>query len=85
MLTLTSCEVKFAIDYLTIQEIAMKIKVGVVGLGFMGSAHARVYSKLKDCKLVGICDSNPDKKHLAKAYNCNYCQDYEKFLEEQQK
>ena len=60
----------------------MKIKVGVVGLGFMGSAHARVYNKLKDCELVGICDSNPDKKHLAKAYNCKFYEDSEKFLEE---
>lgn len=60
----------------------MKIKVGVIGLGFMGSAHARVYSKLKNCELVGICDSNPDKRHLAKAYNCRFCEDSEKFLEE---
>ena len=60
----------------------MKVKVGVVGLGFMGSAHARVYSNLKDCELVGICDSNLDKKHLAKAYNCKFFEDSEEFLEE---
>lgn len=60
----------------------MKVKVGVIGLGFMGSAHARVYSKMKNCELVGICDSNPDKRQLAKAYNCRFCEDSEKFLEE---
>jgi len=60
----------------------MKVKVGVVGLGFMGSAHARVYSKLKECELVGICDSNSDKKHLAKAYNCKFFEDSEEFLGE---
>jgi len=60
----------------------MKVKVGVVGLGFMGSAHARVYSNLKECELVGICDSNSDKKHLAKAYNCKFFEDSEEFLEE---
>jgi UDP-N-acetylglucosamine 3-dehydrogenase len=60
----------------------MKVKVGVVGLGFMGSAHARVYNKLEDCELVGICDSNPEKKHLAKAYNCKFFEDSEDFLEE---
>jgi len=60
----------------------MKIKVGVVGLGFMGSAHARIYSKMKDCKLVGICDTNPDKKHLAKDFNCKFWKDSEKFLGE---
>ncbi|MQY62196.1 gfo/Idh/MocA family oxidoreductase [archaeon] len=60
----------------------MKVKVGVIGLGFMGSAHARVYNKLKDCELVGICDSNSDKKHIAKAYNCKFFEDSEDFLGE---
>jgi UDP-N-acetylglucosamine 3-dehydrogenase len=60
----------------------MKVKVGVIGLGFMGSAHARVYSKLKDCELVGICDSNSEKKQLAKAYNCRFFEDCEEFLGE---
>ncbi len=60
----------------------MKVKVGVVGLGFMGSAHARVYSKLKDCELVAICDSNPEKKQIAKAYNCKFFEDSEEFLGE---
>jgi UDP-N-acetylglucosamine 3-dehydrogenase len=60
----------------------MKVKVGVVGLGFMGSAHARVYNKLKECELVGICDSNLDKKHLAKMYNCKFFENSEEFLGE---
>jgi UDP-N-acetylglucosamine 3-dehydrogenase len=60
----------------------MNVKVGVVGLGFMGSAHARVYSKLKECELVAICDSNSDKKHLAKTYNCKFFEDSEEFLKE---
>ena len=58
----------------------MKIKVGVIGLGFMGSAHARVYSKLKNCELVGICDANLDKKNLAEMYNCKFYQDSEELL-----
>lgn len=62
--------------------IKMKVKVGVIGLGFMGSAHARVYSKLKECELVGICDSNPEKKNLAKTYNCKFFEDSEEFLGE---
>jgi UDP-N-acetylglucosamine 3-dehydrogenase len=60
----------------------MKVKVGVIGLGFMGSAHARVYSKLKGCELVGICDSNSEKKHLAEAYNCKFFENSEDFLKE---
>ena len=60
----------------------MTIKVGVIGLGFMGSAHARIYSKLKDCKLVGICDSDKEKKHLAEVYNCKFFTDSEEFLKQ---
>jgi UDP-N-acetylglucosamine 3-dehydrogenase len=60
----------------------MKVKVGVIGLGFMGSAHARVYSKLNDCELVGICDINSDKKPLAKMYNCRFFQNSEEFFGE---
>jgi UDP-N-acetylglucosamine 3-dehydrogenase len=56
------------------------IKVGVVGLGFMGSAHARVYSQLEECDLVGICDSNREKRHIAKTYNCKFFEDFKDFL-----
>lgn len=58
------------------------MKVGVIGLGFMGSAHARVYSKLKDCQLIAICDSNPDKKNLAKTYGCKFFEEPEDFFAE---
>jgi UDP-N-acetylglucosamine 3-dehydrogenase len=60
----------------------MKTKVGVIGLGFMGSAHARVYSKLNDCELVGICDSDPEKRSLAEMYGCSFCYCLEHFLEQ---
>jgi UDP-N-acetylglucosamine 3-dehydrogenase len=60
----------------------MKVKVGVIGLGFMGSAHARVYAKMKDCDLIGICDTNSDKKYVAKMYNCKFFEDPEKFFGE---
>ena len=60
----------------------MKVKIGVVGLGFMGSAHARVYKKLKDCELVAIYDSNPEKKKLAADYDCKFCVDFNEFLGE---
>ncbi|WGM88504.1 MAG: Gfo/Idh/MocA family oxidoreductase [Candidatus Bathyarchaeum tardum] len=60
----------------------MKVKVGVVGLGFMGSAHARVYKKLNNCELVAICDSDPTKKELADSYDCKFCSDLSTFLEQ---
>jgi UDP-N-acetylglucosamine 3-dehydrogenase len=59
----------------------MTVKVGVIGLGFMGSAHARVYQKLKDCELVAICDNNPEKREVAEGLNCKFTADLEKFLD----
>lgn len=44
-----------------------KIKVGVVGVGHLGSIHARIYKEIKNCKLVGICDI--DKERLDKLSN----------------
>ncbi|MCM8792041.1 MAG: Gfo/Idh/MocA family oxidoreductase [Candidatus Omnitrophica bacterium] len=39
-----------------------KIKVGVVGVGYLGSIHARVYKELSNCELTAVCDIN--KNHL---------------------
>ena len=33
-----------------------KIKVAVIGTGYLGSLHAKIYSGLKDCSLEAICD-----------------------------
>ena len=33
-----------------------KIKVGVVGIGYLGSKHAQIYQKIPNCSLVALCD-----------------------------
>ena len=37
-----------------------KIGIGVIGVGFIGSKHAEIFSELKDCNLVGIADTNEE-------------------------
>ncbi len=37
----------------------MAIKVGLVGLGFMGAAHARIYQAEKMVELAAVCDIRP--------------------------
>ncbi|NNK49794.1 MAG: Gfo/Idh/MocA family oxidoreductase [Gemmatimonadetes bacterium] len=37
------------------------LKVGVVGVGRLGSAHARILSEISDCQLVGVADSDTDR------------------------
>jgi UDP-N-acetylglucosamine 3-dehydrogenase len=58
----------------------MKIKVGIIGAGYMGSAHARVYSEIKEVDLIGICDSNPERKILPEKYGCQFFSDPEGML-----
>jgi predicted dehydrogenase len=35
------------------------VRVGVVGVGHLGRLHARVYSQLDSCELVGVHDADP--------------------------
>ena len=39
------------------------IKVGVIGLGMMGTTHLDVYSKRDDVEVVAISDIDPDRLH----------------------
>ena len=42
--------------------LQMKTRVALVGFGFMGRMHARVYQALPDVTIVGIVDSFPDAR-----------------------
>ena len=35
------------------------IRIGVIGVGHLGSIHAKIYKESPNCQLVGVCDSNP--------------------------
>ncbi|MCC7201571.1 MAG: Gfo/Idh/MocA family oxidoreductase [Nitrospirae bacterium] len=51
-----------------------KIKVAVIGVGYLGEHHARIYSSMNDVDLVGVVDSNKARademaaKYSARAY-----------------
>ncbi len=48
-----------------------KIRCGVIGVGFLGQHHARLYSQIDDCKLIGVLDQNVERANeIAKLYNC---------------
>ncbi|MDD5059884.1 MAG: Gfo/Idh/MocA family oxidoreductase [Candidatus Omnitrophica bacterium] len=36
-----------------------KLRIGVVGVGHLGSIHAKIYKQIPSCTLAGVCDSNP--------------------------
>ena len=38
-----------------------KIKVGVIGTGYLGALHARLYKEIEGCVLEGICDIDQNR------------------------
>jgi predicted dehydrogenase len=58
------------------------LKVGVIGAGFIGSLHARIYRESFGSELVAIADSNPKVKDtVAKDLGCAYYSSYEEMLQ----
>jgi UDP-N-acetylglucosamine 3-dehydrogenase len=59
------------------------MKVGVVGVGNMGQNHARIYSGLKDCDLVGVADADVVRvEQVAGAYRTKAFIDYKDLMRE---
>ena len=45
------------------------LKVGVIGLGFFGSRHARIYADHPAAELIAVCDSDPERTALVARRN----------------
>jgi predicted dehydrogenase len=55
-----------------------KMRFGVVGVGHLGSIHAKVYSRLDNVKLVGVCDCNLERSlEIGKRFRTASYSDYE--------
>lgn len=53
------------------------VNVGVVGVGYLGSFHARVYSQIKNANLVCVCDIDRKRaKKVARKHKVWYFPDY---------
>ena len=60
-----------------------KIRIGVIGVGHLGSVHAKIYSTLDGVVLKGVCDC--DKKRaedVARLCSTKYYSDYKDLLNE---
>ncbi len=48
-----------------------KLSCGVIGVGYLGQHHARIYSELETSELVGVYDNNPARaREIADKYGC---------------
>ena len=56
-----------------------KLKVAVIGVGHLGSIHARIYKELETCELVGVCDTNETQlKGISQQFSVAGFADYKK-------
>jgi predicted dehydrogenase len=63
----------------------VSIKVGVIGVGYLGRHHARVYSELEDVELVAVVDTDIEKaKEIAGKYGSRTYSDYRQVLSDVQ-
>lgn len=54
-----------------------KVKVGVVGVGYLGVHHARIYSEIPSAELVGVADTDRKKaEEIAQRFNTTPYSDY---------
>lgn len=53
------------------------LRVAVIGVGYLGRHHARIYSSMAGVELVGVCDSNMERgQAIASEYNTKFYSDY---------
>ena len=58
-----------------------KIGVAVIGVGFWGRNHARVYMEIPEAELIGVCDINSERaKETAEKYGVEAYADSRKLL-----
>jgi len=41
------------------------VRMGLVGMGFMGQQHFAIHQSLENVELVAVCDENPSKRSAA--------------------
>ena len=57
------------------------IRVAVVGVGHLGSIHARIYSQLQEAQLVAVCDTFPERaSSVAGPLGCRAIGDFRELL-----
>ena len=60
----------------------MSIKVGVIGVGYLGQYHAEKYMALSGAELVGVMDINPKSAEtVAKSCKCEAFAELKPFLD----
>lgn len=55
----------------------MSVNVGVIGVGYLGQHHARIYSELEGVRLAAVVDTDINRaEEIGKKYGCDVYSDY---------
>ncbi len=58
------------------------LKVGVIGVGYLGQHHARIFAELDDVRMVAVADTDGERAgEIAVKYGCKAYTDYRKLLD----
>src|SRR5512135_3619650 len=59
----------------------MPVRIGVIGVGYLGRHHARIYSELEGAELVAVADADSGKAdEIAGTYKCRSFSKYTDLL-----
>ena len=57
-----------------------RVRVGMIGMGLIGVAHARTLQKVEECELVAVADVDSKHRETVAALGVKYYQDYEEMI-----
>lgn len=58
-----------------------KLKVGVIGVGQMGTLHAKIYSQLPQVELTALCEFDDERRvEIEKEFSCKVYKNYQDML-----
>ncbi len=59
-----------------------KIKVGVIGIGHLGTFHLQKYDAIEDCEITAVADIEGERaRHAAERFGCRAFTDYHELLD----
>ena len=58
----------------------VRVKLGLVGLGLIGTAHARTLAKIEECELVALSDVDERHAETAAKLGINFYRDYQEMI-----
>ena len=62
------------------EKLVVRVKLGLVGLGLIGTAHARTLAKIEECDLVALSDVDERHAVTAARLGINFYRDYQEMI-----